>query len=1537
MMLLHIFLLLSFLLNVNAHNAHPSESSFQFLSTSISESRGPFILLDTVADALRRGLPVVALESTVISHGLPYPDNLQTGLDLEETVRLNGAVPATIALMDGSILIGLNHTMMERLAVMGHEAHKTSRRDIAYVVATRKAGATTVSATSWIAAQVGISVFATGGIGGVHRNGEVTLDVSADLTELGRTSIAVVCAGVKSILDIPKTLEYLETQGVPVVGYNTTEFPAFFTRKSGLKTSATAVNDEECARIIRANRQLGLEGGIVIAVPVPEDEEAELQIVEEATNTALKESITSRVTGKDATPFLLKRIAELTEGKSLKANIALIKNNAATASRIALQLARLEGGERPVKVEGGRGRPVVVGGMVLDIVSTSSSAAIMETSNPGGVLYRQGGVGRNALEVLYRLGQEALFISAVGQDPSASVLLSGLRKITEFSSDGIYVSNRTNTAVYNAILDHNGHMLVAVADMAIFDEISSNFVRNFKEELTAAPVVIMDGNIPEATMDEVLSSSSNVIFEPTSVPKSMKILPRLSRVSVLTPNLDELFALTGGRPQDVSVTTYKERCITLMDRGVRAVLLKMGAEGVMYASSEALDGCEEVTSSTSSGKKGQVFFYHFEAPKVDKIISVTGAGDSLVGGYAWGITNGRSVCQAVRLGLTAAKLSLENPASEKEQLIASSFVRGISQRVPLIQARTVFLTVKDSDEEAEGEVKLLTSFLVAALILASFMAAVLIITNKAPIYETASRTEAPVLPFIAFGKNGAVAAEQGVCSDVGVTILKEGGNAVDAAIASTLCLGLAQPHSSGIGGGAVIVIRMANGTEEVIDSREVAPEGAYPTMYVNRTRDSTYGPRAVAVPGELRGLELAFQKYGSGRVTWKRLFKEAIETARAGVPISHELYRAIQSERSNLLNSNLKDIFMPNGTTLVEGNRYQNPKLAETLEEIANNGTWSYYHGQIAANIVWDIVKAGGNLTLGDLETFSPRISRPMHGSYRGYDIACAGPPFSGCPIMLQTLNVFEKYAVDQIDRKRNPTVASQILSESLKFAFANRVGLADPYFYNVTGVVDGMTDKQHAELLKAKIDLDHAYNWTHYVDLVDPQDSTPDAGTMHLSVVDRDKNAVAITSTINTYFGSQFLSTSTGIILNNEMDDFGTPGTFNSFNLPPSKINFPEPKKKPLSSMSPTIITKDGQVKMVVGASGGSRIPTGTLQVISSILDSRMKPDYAVWQPRIHTQWQPNIVYVDPNLPEAQPDVYSKMKEVGNDVTVRATSGSCVQVVVVEDDNMMARLIRHLQHLAAVQPSSMPSQRQVTRSIPSPRRLRRPNGYQVLTSHTAAAKLIGSYCERTKVEFEPELPTLMSHLMDNSPLAQQLALTSLERDFEKATRKDNVAKYIPELMMQLHHSGPNKGPINSKPPRSEEEKGQKRRRESTQIDVRYVRRDYSLASPTMQRQSPLHASPLPPVTVSATENTPVVDVVHAAQVPNMAPSAVAQPPITRTELELLAMRQLDNLLDISQRRVRLEDLSDGDRQEIDRITALRAAASSLTPLSSQA
>ena len=293
-----------------------------------------------VREALAAGKPVVALESTIISHGMPYPQNVETALKVESIIRENGAVPATIAVLGGRLKAGLSPEEIDYLGKTGTAVAKASRRDLPVLAAQGKDGATTVTTTMIIAHMAGIQVFATGGIGGVHRGAETTMDISADLEELAQTPVMVICAGAKAILDLPLTLEYLETHGVPVLGYGTKELPAFYTRHSGLKVDYRLDTPAEVAAAFSAQRELNIKAGMLVTNPIPEEYSMPAEVINKAIDQALAEAKQQGIHGKETTPFLLARVKDLTGGDSLDANIQLVFNNARVASAIAVELSK---------------------------------------------------------------------------------------------------------------------------------------------------------------------------------------------------------------------------------------------------------------------------------------------------------------------------------------------------------------------------------------------------------------------------------------------------------------------------------------------------------------------------------------------------------------------------------------------------------------------------------------------------------------------------------------------------------------------------------------------------------------------------------------------------------------------------------------------------------------------------------------------------------------------------------------------------------------------------------------------------------------------------------------------------------------------------------------------------------------------------------------------------------------------------------------------------------------------------------------------
>lgn len=658
-----------------------------------------------VAEALIRRKPVVALESTIITHGMPYPENLRVAKDVQRIVRGNGAIPATVAIMAGKIHVGLSDENLERLA-QDTSAIKTSRRDLPYVISKGLTGATTVSSTMIAANSTGIPVFVTGGIGGVHRGAQSTFDISADLTELGKTPVAVVCAGAKSILDIELTLEYLETQGVLVATYgNMLDFPAFFTPQSGFQSPYNVQSPVDAAKLIDANLSLGSSSGIVIAVPITKDHAASGAEIETAIQYAVQEARDQGVLGKEVTPFVLQRVNELTKGQSLHANIALMKNNAQIGSSIAVELSRLRKlkEKKPMDVQskvigmpdsttewGKLQRPVVIGGSNVDFIATAERI-IPEASNPGQVRMSFGGVGRNLAECLARLGLKPVFISAIGTDPLGVMMLKHCEEVNMVTR-GIYTSKVNHTGTYSAILSQTGEFHVAVGDMDIHNVITPDNISAFEEPIKHAPLVMLDGNITQEAIDHACSFCATnhipVWFEPTCIMKSEK--PFLSdawhSITYVSPNLKELRSMNSAimkqqpkqqetrsgdkdtdkdLPLDSVITECLYLCKPLL-KHIHCVIVTLGKHGALVCRDTAADTpfpTAHHLSHLPTRQHSLVSARHFPASGPGghvQIGNVTGAGDSFAAAMASFIIRGLSPDICVKAGMLAAQYSLQS-------------------------------------------------------------------------------------------------------------------------------------------------------------------------------------------------------------------------------------------------------------------------------------------------------------------------------------------------------------------------------------------------------------------------------------------------------------------------------------------------------------------------------------------------------------------------------------------------------------------------------------------------------------------------------------------------------------------------------------------------------------------------------------------------------------------------------------------------------------------------------------------------------------
>ncbi|OSD03147.1 indigoidine synthase A-like protein [Trametes coccinea BRFM310] len=716
------------------------------LAAALKE-HAPIDIHPEVQEALAHGRPVVALETTIVTHGMPYPANLETARSVESNVRKVGAVPATIGLIEGRVKIGLEPHELERLADIRRNTSvvKLSRRDIGPAIALKRDGGTTCSATLIFSALAGIKVFSTGGLGGVHRGAETTMDISADLHELTRCPVGLVSAGVKSILDIGRTLEYLETLGVPVVSYGPTDdFPAFYSRRSGFKSPWRIDDPLSAARILHTHKQFGMSNGALFAVPIPEAYEAVGEELQRAVEQAVLESEANGMSrrGKEATPWLLKRVGELTAGKSLASNIALIENTALVGGQIAVAYSHLAKEHQPVtshphvvhKASASAAEPkpteatklppaklVIVGSAAVDITARADPVAGASRANnnlhstaPGVVALTAGGVGRNVAEAAHRiltsyskdLSTATALVSPIGEDAFGQLLVTETEQVG-LRTDGLISVPKARTAVCNMVLDSAGGLIGGVADMDVIRTLDANKIVDVLDNHQPS-VMALDANMSHEALKTLILYANqrkiNTFFEPTSVPKSTVIFPALAAamntastsrapVTFATPNLLELahmYQEACASPLELTAHKYWWQVIDemglgpdfrmeldqlarrsafdgqdvpkvdlsfLVDNGIaqmainllpffQHLIIKCGDRGLIavfrITGEEALSSAwathtsnifaRQVVARSSSGRS-VVVLKHFPPIPVpqEKIVNVTGAGDSLVG------------------------------------------------------------------------------------------------------------------------------------------------------------------------------------------------------------------------------------------------------------------------------------------------------------------------------------------------------------------------------------------------------------------------------------------------------------------------------------------------------------------------------------------------------------------------------------------------------------------------------------------------------------------------------------------------------------------------------------------------------------------------------------------------------------------------------------------------------------------------------------------------------------------------------------------
>lgn len=534
--------------------------------------------------------------------------------------------------------------------------------------------------------------------------------------------------------------------------------------------------------------------------------------------------------------------------------------------------------------------------------------------------------------------------------------------------------------------------------------------------------------------------------------------------------------------------------------------------------------------------------------------------------------------------------------------------------------------------------------------------------QDSPIYSLKDRFQPET------AQNGMVASQEAVASRVGVDILKKGGNAVDAAIATGFALAVTLPRAGNLGGGGFMMIHLADsGDTKALDYREMAPAAAFKNMFLGEdgepdNQKSRFSGLAVGVPGTVAGFAEAFEKHGSGKLTWAELVAPAIDLAENGIEVTPDLAASLTASAKRLLQDPATAVifYKTGGLPFVPGETLKQTDLAATLKLIADKGAAGFYTGEVAEKIAQKVTASGGGMTTEDLAGYKPVWRDPVVGSYHGYEIASMPPPSSGGVHIVQILNMLQGYPLAEYGP--NSADSIHVMAETMRRAYADRSKyLGDPDFVDVP--VKGLTDPAYAAELVKSIKMDMATPSEE----VKPGDPFPYESnqTTHYSVVDKDGNAVSNTYTLNFSYGVGLTADGTGVLLNNELDDFSAkPGVPNAYGLIGGTANAVEGGKRPLSSMSPTLVFKDGKLFLATGSPGGSRIITTTLQIILNVVDHGMNIAEATAAPRIHNQWLPDEIRIEEGL---SPDTIRLLEARGHKVEVKNAMGSTQSIMLVD------------------------------------------------------------------------------------------------------------------------------------------------------------------------------------------------------------------------------------------------------------------------------